>query len=600
MLVSTTCMVIVSAELHPRNAKTTSRQPLPPICCTAVDKQAFGILVSKPKVHYLLGKVNRLAEIWRLSLEEQAAAIKQKTLSPIDLVEASLSRIQALDKGLNTTVTLMAEAALDAAKTATETLNSGSTGALHGVPVGLKDIFDTAGVLTAGGSQTQVARVPNRDATSVANLKDAGAIIAAKLNTHEFAHGGPSFDLPWPPARNPWNIEHFTGGSSSGSGAAVAAGIFGAAMGSDTGGSIRGPATYCGVAGLKPTYGLVSRAGVIPNSFTFDHCGPLAWAARDCALMLDALAGPDSLDPASANAPPPEAFAGLGASLKGLKVGVLRHFWEEDVTVAPEMIAAVENAAAALKNLGADVREARIAPVQDYYDVKIVIAESELFNVHREDLMRRPHDFGTDFLARSLGALLFTGQDYVAAQRRRRQLVMEMQPVYEAFDVLIAPAATGPAPRLDAHKTLNFWRYPNVLTPFNVTSGPALSINAGFSGTGLPLGVQLVGRPFDDARILNVGAALEEALSLKAKRPELMPSLVADDSIPTLPSPDVDISADEGARIVGIAAAAGFKLDERLFGLLGEGAPYAWAMGERLRKNFGYGDEPMNIYQHVR
>jgi len=558
-------------------------------------------VVGKHKINEIVRRVNRLADIWCLSLEEQAKAIEHKLLSPKDLVEASFARIDALDERLNTTVTVMAESAREAADAATKTQQQGATtGLLHGLPIGLKDIFDTADVLTAGGSKTQDSRVPNRDATSVTKLKEAGAVIAAKLTTHEFAHGGPSFDLPWPPARNPWNRDHFTGGSSSGSGAAVAAGIFAGAMGSDTGGSIRGPATYCGVAGLKPTYGLVSRAGVIPNSFTFDHCGPLAWTARDCALMLDALAGPDQADPASANAPPPNAFAQLGTSLQGLKVGVLRHFWEEDVTVSPEMIAVVENAAAVLADLGADVAEARIAPVQDYYDVKIVIAESELFNVHRQDLLSKPHDIGTDFLARSLGALLFTGQDYVAAQRRRRQLIHDMQPVYEQFDVLLAPAATGPAPRLDAHNTANFWRYPNVLTPFNVTSGPALSVNGGFSGTGLPLGVQLVGRPFDDARILNIGAALEASLGLKSMRPDVQSGPVPTEAIPTLPAPVVEISAEDGARIVAIAAAAGFKLDERLFALLGEGAPYAWAMGERLQKNFGYGDEPMNIYQHVR
>ena len=558
-------------------------------------------MVGKDKINEIVRRVNRLADIWCLSLEEQAKAIEHKLLSPKDLVEASFARIDALDERLNTTVTVMAESAREAADAATKTQQQGATtGLLHGLPIGLKDIFDTADVLTAGGSKTQDSRVPNRDATSVTKLKEAGAVIAAKLTTHEFAHGGPSFDLPWPPARNPWNRDHFTGGSSSGSGAAVAAGIFAGAMGSDTGGSIRGPATYCGVAGLKPTYGLVSRAGVIPNSFTFDHCGPLAWTARDCALMLDALAGPDQADPASANAPPPNAFAQLGTSLQGLKVGVLRHFWEEDVTVSPEMIAVVENAAAVLADLGADVAEARIAPVQDYYDVKIVIAESELFNVHRQDLLSKPHDIGTDFLARSLGALLFTGQDYVAAQRRRRQLIHDMQPVYEQFDVLLAPAATGPAPRLDAHNTANFWRYPNVLTPFNVTSGPALSVNGGFSGTGLPLGVQLVGRPFDDARILNIGAALEASLGLKSMRPDVQSGPVPTEAIPTLPAPVVEISAEDGARIVAIAAAAGFKLDERLFALLGEGAPYAWAMGERLQKNFGYGDEPMNIYQHVR
>ncbi len=583
-----------------KKRKINQHQPLPLICCTAVIQTAFDIKMGKHELNEFVRRMNRLADIWRLSLEEQATAIAHKTLSPKELIEATFARIDALDERLNTTITVMTDSALEAANSATVTQQSGGyIGALHGLPIGLKDIFDTTSVLTAGGSKTQESRIPNRDATSVAKLREAGAVIAAKLTTHEFAHGGPSFDLPWPPARNPWNRDHFTGGSSSGSGAAVAAGIVAAAMGSDTGGSIRGPAAYCGVAGLKPTYGLVSRAGVIPNSFTFDHCGPLAWTARDCALMLDALAGWDSSDPASADVPPPNAFAQLGRSLQGLRVGILRHFWQEDVTVSPEMIAVVENAAAVLADLGADIGEARIAPVQDYYDVKIVIAESELFNVHRKDLLTNPHEFGTDFLARSLGALLFTGQDYVAAQRRRRQLVLEMLPVYEQFDVLLAPAATGAAPRIDAHNTGNFWRYPNVLTPFNVTSGPALSINGGFSDSGLPLGVQLVGRPFDDARILNAGAALEASLGLKSTRPKVLSGPAPDETNPTLPAPVVEISAEDVTRIVAIAAAAGFELDERLFGLLGEGAPYAWAMGKRLQKDFAYGDEPMNIYQHV-
>ena len=540
-----------------------------------------------------------MTEIWRLSLAEQSLEAQSGRLSPVEIIAAALTRIESLDGLLDAVVTPMADAARAAAAVAETEIAAGrSLGPLHGLPVGLKDIFDVAGVLTAGGSKTAIDRVPKADAVSVAKLRAGGAIPIAKLTTHEFAHGGPSFDLPWPPARNPWNREHFTGGSSSGSGAAVAAGYVGAAMGSDTGGSIRGPAAFSGVAGFMPTYGLVSRAGVIPNSFTFHHCGPLAWTAADCALMLDALAGPCAVDPASAHAAPPMAAAGLGRSLKGLRVGLLRHFWEEDLTVAPETVAATERAAEALGSLGATVEVARIAPVQDWYDVKIVIAESELFNVHRRNLMTRPHDFGQDFLARSLGALLFTGQDYVAAQRRRRQLLAGMRPTYERFDVLLAPSAVGPAPRLDAHRTKTFWTKPSILTPFDVTAGPALSICSGFSPAGLPLGVQIVGRPFDDARVLAVGHALEASIAERQRRPEIAPGPRPSEPAPSMPAPEVTVSPAESRRIEAIAAAAGFPLDASLFGLIAEAAPYAWAMGRRLDRDFQYADEPMNVFVH--
>ena len=542
-----------------------------------------------------------MTDLWRLSLAEQSALVTGGEISPTELTDAALARIGDLDPALDACVTVMAAAASASAAAATTEIAAGrGLGPLHGLPVGLKDIFDTAGVLTAGGSKTAIDRVPRRDATSVAKLRAAGAIPLAKLTTHEFAHGGPSFDLPWPPARNPWNRDHFTGGSSSGSGAAVAAGYVGAAMGSDTGGSIRGPAAFCGVAGFMPTYGLVSRAGVIPNSFTFDHAGPLAWTAEDCALILDAIAGPDGADPASAHASPPRAVAGLGQSIQGLRVGVLRHFWEEDLTVAPETIAATEAAVAALSALGAIVETARIEPVQDWYDVKIVIAESELFNVHRRNLMTRPRDFGQDFLARSLGALLFTSQDYVAAQRRRRQLLAEMQGVWGRFDILLAPSAGGPAPRLDAHKTKTFWTTPSITTPFDVTAGPALSLCSGYSKNGLPLGIQLVGRPFDDARVLAIGSALEREISDRSRRPEVSAGPPPVESAPVLGPPDIDLAPGEAKQIEAITAAAGFPLDDFLFGLVAEAAPYAWAMGRRLDRDYGFGDEPSNVFVHQR
>ena len=541
-----------------------------------------------------------MTEIWQMSLSEQSAAVAKGDLSPSEIVETAISRIEKLDSKTNACITLMAEAAVANAKSATaEIVNGRRLSPIHGLPVGLKDIYDTAGVLTAGGSKTTQNRIPDKDATSVAKLRAAGGIILAKLTTHEFAHGGPSFDLPWPPARNPWNLEHFTGGSSSGSGAAVAAGYVAAAMGSDTGGSIRGPATYCGVAGFMPTYGLISRAGVIPNSFTFDHAGPLAWTVADCALMLEASAGPDGTDPASAHVQPPDAHRKLGQSIKGLRVGLLRHFWEEDLSVHTEMVEATEKAAIALSNAGCIVETARIAPVQDWYDVKIVIAETELFNVHRRNLMTRPSDFGQDFLARSLGALLFTGQDYVAAQRRRRQLMGEMQALWDRFDLLLAPSALGAAPRLDGHRTKTFWTTPSILTPFDVIAGPALSVPVGFNSEGLPLGVQLAGRPFDDAKILTAGSILERSFGLRGLRPNLEAALTPDTLAPVLPPPEIEISDVDGKCLRAIAAAADFELTDQLYGLLAEAAPYAWAMGKRLDRDFRFSDEPMNIFVHI-
>src|SRR6476619_1485900 len=217
-------------------------------------------------------------------------------------------------------------------------------GPMHGIPFALKDIYCTAGIRTTSHSRTRADYVPDFDATTVAKLYQAGAVLIGKLATHEFAHGGPSFDLPWPPARNPWNRDHFTGGSSSGAGAASAAGFVPGALGSDTGGSIRGPAALCGIVGLKPTYGLVSRAGIYANSFTFDHAGPMTWTVEDCAIMLQAIAGHDPKDPASADRRVPDYRAALTGGIKGLRIGVLRHLFERDAPIPPVAKTALEAA----------------------------------------------------------------------------------------------------------------------------------------------------------------------------------------------------------------------------------------------------------------
>ena len=530
-----------------------------------------------------------MVDLAHLTLAGAARMIAARELSSLELAEATFARIAALDARLGSHVTLMTESALAAAGAADAEIAAGRRrGPLHGVTVALKDIYDTEGVLTAGGSKTTLGRVPDRDAETVRRLRAAGAVITGKLATHEFAHGGPSFDLPWPPARNPWNVEHFSGGSSSGSAVAVSAGLCLGALGTDTGGSIRGPAALSGATGLMPSYGLVSRRGVIPNSFTFDHCGPLARTAEDCGLLLDVLAGYDPQDPRSSaepQRPPP-------ASTAGLRVGLLRHFWEEELTIAPEMVTACEHVAEVLASLGAEVETARIAPVQDWYDVKITIAESELFNVHRRNLQTRPRDFGQDFLTRALGAVCFTAQDYVAAHRRWRQLLRSMEPVYERFDVLIAPSATGPAPRLDAHVPASFWRSSSITTPFDVTGGPALALTAGFSANGLPLGVQLAAAPFEDRLVLTAGQAFQAATDWHTRRPVLE----ADDGralethAPPAPElPPGGAMLDEARMLAGLAGLP--HDDEFVLALIAEVAPHARAMAGRLDRDYAFSDE---------
>src|SRR6201993_5339561 len=263
-------------------------------------------------------------ELYRLTIADAPRLIERRRLSPVELTDALLARIEALDPQLNAFLLPTPERAREQARAAEREIMAGSyRGPLHGIPFGLKDIYATAGIRTTSHSKICENLVPTEDATTVAKLYQAGGVLLGKLATHEFAHGGPSFDLPWPPARNPWNRDHFTGGSSSGAGGGVGAGFVPGALGSDTGGSIRGPAALCGIVGLKPTYGLVSRAGVYANSFTFDHAGPMTWTVEDWGILLQAIAGHDPKDPASAGRPVPDYRAELSAGVKGLRIGVL-------------------------------------------------------------------------------------------------------------------------------------------------------------------------------------------------------------------------------------------------------------------------------------
>ncbi len=538
-------------------------------------------------------------ELAFITIAEAARRIETKKLSPVELTTALIHRSEALDPQINAFLLPTPDRALDQARAAEREITAGRyRGPMHGIPFALKDIYATAGIRTTGHSRTRIDAVPDFDATTVAKLHESGAVLMGKLATHEFAHGGPSFDLPWPPARNPWNRDHFTGGSSSGSGAAVAAGLVPGALGSDTGGSIRGPAALCGIVGLKPTYGLVSRNGVYTNSFSFDHAGPMTWTVEDCAILLQAIAGHDPKDPASATLPVPDYRAALTGDIRDLRIGIVRHLHEDDCPVTAEVGAALEQAFGVLRSLGATLGEARLRPAQDYYDVKVTIAESELLAVHEQALRTRPGDFGEDFLGRVLPAVLIGGRDYVQAQRERRHILAEMKPVFEKFDVLVTATAGGPAPRLDAWRTIEFWRRPSLTTPFNVTGGPALAQCIGLSSSGLPLSMQIVGRPFAETTVLRAAHAYERATEWRARRPNLDPNATFSTELPPVPNPPAaDIDAVTRDRAVAACRAAGLALSERQFAMLCAAAPYVEAMTGRLYRDRHWTEEPANIFR---
>jgi aspartyl-tRNA(Asn)/glutamyl-tRNA(Gln) amidotransferase subunit A len=538
------------------------------------------------------------AEVHDLSIAELSGLIAARKLSPVELLEALIRRVEAYDAQTQAFITRTFELARRQARQAEAEIAAGKyRGPLHGIPFGLKDIYDTRGILTSGHSRVFIDRIPSEDAAATTRLYDAGAVLLGKLATHEMAHAGPSFDLPWPPARNPWNLVHFTGGSSTGSGAAVAAGMVPLALGSDTGGSIRGPASLCGVVGHMPTFGLVSRAGVITNSYTFDHCGPLARTVDDCALVLEALAGYDPKDAGSLKRPISPYRQALGQDLRGLRIGVLRHHWEEDIPASEDVRRAMDAALDVLRRLGAELEECRVRPLGSYFDVKIIIAESEIFSVHQKNLVSRPRDFGADFRSRVLPSVLFTAHDYVQATREHRRMMVEMEPYYPRFDAFVT-AGMGEAPRLADYRSVSFWQKPSALTAWNVTGQPVLALPNGFGRNGLPLGMQILGRPFGETTVLRVGHAYERATEWHTRRPELAPGAVAPDVVPppVLSVPDGQADAETRDLCVHGARRAGVPLDDLMLAQLLEGALYALDMVRRLRRDHDIHHEPANVF----
>ena len=456
------------------------------------------------------------------TIAEAARLIAARRLSPVELTRACLDRVHALDDRLHAFVHLTEERALAEARAAEAAIMAGgANGPLHGIPIGLKDIVDTEGVPTTCQSKILQGNIPAADASCAEKLATAGTVLIGKTTTHEFADGGPSFDLPRPPARNPWDTAHFTAGSSSGTGAGVAAGLILGGIGTDTGGSIRGPAALCGIAGIKPTYGLVSRAGVAPAAFSLDHIGPMAWTAEDCALMLQVLAGHDPRDPASAAHPVPDYTALLGTGIKGLRIGVVHHFHEVDYKVTDGVRSGIDAAIATFRGLGAEIREVHLSPLQDWGACGSLISITERAAAYEEWGRTRLRDFSERVQRRLMLGALVSGVDYVQAVRRRRELRAELHAAMAELDVVLTASQTGEAPKIDEVPKWDTFAVPSFTMPFNVAGYPAITVCAGFGAGGLPVAIQLVGKPFQEPTVLRVADAFEKATPFRDARPSL-------------------------------------------------------------------------------
>ncbi len=461
-------------------------------------------------------------ELTRLSITEAADLIRTKKLSPVELTEACLQRIDDLDARLRAYITVTRQEALDAAQQAASAVAGGNyTGPLHGIPLALKDLFDTAGIRTTAGSKIMADRVPAEDAEVTARLKVAGAVILGKLNMHEFAYGATGVNPHYGATLNPWDPTRISGGSSSGSGAAVAAGMALGALGTDTGGSVRIPSALCGITGLKPTYGRVSLRGVVPLSTSLDHVGPMARSAADAAIILKAIAGHDPDDETSSEEPVPD-YAKLleGRGLKGLRIGVPHEHFFDDIEV--EVAAAVRGAISTLEELGAPVSDVSLPHIEKAPVAVGALMLSEALAYHRRWLAERPHDYGEDVRRRLEMGLPYTDASQAEANRLRSLMIAEWrEKVFDRVDLLVVPTTPVPAPRLEAgdlQATLNLIRFTN---PFNLTGLPAISVPCGFTRDGLPIGLQLVGRWFEEGTVLGAAQAYQQATDWHKRAPPL-------------------------------------------------------------------------------
>jgi aspartyl-tRNA(Asn)/glutamyl-tRNA(Gln) amidotransferase subunit A len=460
-------------------------------------------------------------ELTDLTIYEASAEIAARRLSPVDLTRACLERIDRYNPSLNCFITLTAESALQQAAWAEQEIQGGGwRGPLHGIPLALKDLYETSGVRTTAGSRVFADYVPETDAFTVQKLKSAGAILLGKLNMHEIALGVTNDNPHFGACINPWDGSRITGGSSGGSGAAVAAGLCLGSLGSDTGGSIRIPASLCGVVGLKPTFGRVSLRGVIPLSWNLDHAGPLARRVRDAAILLQVVAGYDPEDAVSQDAPVDDYLAGLEDGVRGWKVALAAG--EYLVKTDDEVLKAVQAAARLFETLGASVTEVEIPGLLEAAQANSLMVTSDAAAFHRERLRLRPQDFGPDVLQRLQGGAAYSSTEYVLARRTQSVLRRKFETFFKEYDILLMPTTPIPAPTRQGDDAV---RRAQMLTPFtapfNLTGLPALTLPCGFSAQGLPLGLQIAAGPWKEAAVLRAGRAYEQATEWHQHKPGL-------------------------------------------------------------------------------
>ena len=464
-------------------------------------------------------------ELCYQSVAQLGELIRRKELSPVEVAEGFLARTEALEPRLNSYITLLREESLAAARQAEKEIQDGTyRGPFHGIPVGLKDLYNTGGIRTTSGSVIFKDYVPDADCTVAERFKAAGAYVIGKLNMTEFAYDPTGDNFHYGPARNPWNTECMTGGSSSGSGAAVASGQCPIAMGSDTGGSVRIPAALCGVVGHKPTYGLISRYGLTPLSWSLDHAGPLTRTVEDAALALNVLAGHDPRDPASAKVPVTDYTKALDGNVRGIRVGVPKEYiWD---VVDPDVDGVVKKAIEQLEKLGATVQEVSIPHLKMVPFVLAILLAADVAGAHGDLVRTRGSEIGPLVRMRMEMGLFLTGADYLKAQRVRSLLNREFRQALSQVDLLVTPTIAVPAPKysdMDAKVGGSVRHVRDALTRFtrlfNMSGLPTISVPCGFSSGGLPIGLQLAGRPFEDATVLKVAYAYEQATEWHKQRP---------------------------------------------------------------------------------
>jgi aspartyl-tRNA(Asn)/glutamyl-tRNA(Gln) amidotransferase subunit A len=461
----------------------------------------------------------------QLSIAEAADRIRRRSLSPVDLTRAYVDRIRRMNGELLAYITVLEGRALAAAAAAEEEIAGGTyRGPLHGIPIALKDLVQTRGVRTTCGSRILKDWVPDADGTVAIRLNEAGAILLGKLSMHEFAYGPTGVNPHYGTARNPWDRTRVPGGSSSGSGTAVAAGLCAGALGTDTGGSVRIPVALCGIVGLKPTYGRVSRAGVIPLAWSLDHVGPMTRTVSDAALMLQVLAGCDPADPSTADIAVPDYRAALEKGVGDLHLGLPKELFFERVD--PEVRSAVLAAARSLENQGASVQEIALPAMPHASAASFAIITAESTAYHEGYLRTRAAEYGADVRARLASGQFVLASQYLKAQRARALIRAEVDKALQRVDAILTPTTAIPAPRLDASEVTLDGHTEDVrgwLTrctrPINVTGHPALSVPCGLTGDGLPIGLQIVGRYFDEATVLRIGHTFEAVSPMKGRRP---------------------------------------------------------------------------------